>query len=479
MTVEIDTSTWLVACIVAPGLVPIISAHSFTRSVVMLVLSLILTFLWYQLALQIFQIYIDCTFDPKVYPALTDPAQTVGIFTAERRNLGVSTSPLMKAKSPKANASFNMPPMELPPPMDLPAAVSINENVNFATEQTENARISNEIEKPKYKQMDSYGQINNKELSEQLINASPDPVLRPFINVETTELIREKTTMSRKSIIHPFMNAATIDESNFLIPEHEVSIKALFRTRAYTIDDLKVPWWHKFFNDSDEIPDMHELAFPLRKAGPAYIKWFLQLLMFFQAIYMSGIVVCVLTCGMKWTFLQWILCAACFVGPYFTLNYTLPQAISRFAIITSIEHMKDQHLIHRMVQDAKKERLNNIVQLLQLVKLKGRVEQYQGGCLSDEEFYQRLKEFERIPQSRQIEIINVFDEFDTTNDGTISRDEMEDVLTVLGFDGESAAAESAMLKKILEVEASKAKFCVDLIDFGHVFVKIKVANAVC
>ena len=39
----------------------------------------------------------------------------------------------------------------------------------------------------------------------------------------------------------------------------------------------------------------------------------------------------------------------------------------------------------------------------------------------------------------------MFDEFDTTNDGTISRDEMEDVLTVLGFDGESAAAESAML----------------------------------
>merc|ERR1712224_646000 len=97
------------------------------------------------------------------------------------------------------------------------------------------------------------------------------------------------------------------------------------------------------------------------------------------------------------------------------------------------------------VNKAKKERLNSIVQPLQLVKLKGRVEQYEGGVLSDEEFNQRLKEFEDIPLDRQTEIIAVFDDFDESNDGTVSRDEMEDVLKTLGFDGESAAHDSAML----------------------------------
>ena len=111
-TVEIDTATWLVACIVAPLLVPVISADGFSRSGIMLVMSLLLTYAWYQLALVIFQIYINCTFDPKMYPALTDPAQTVGIFTQERRTLGVSTSPQAKRQS-EPNIGFSMPPVDL------------------------------------------------------------------------------------------------------------------------------------------------------------------------------------------------------------------------------------------------------------------------------------------------------------------------------------------------------------------------------
>ena len=58
--VEIDVGTWIVSCIVAPGLVPLISADSFTRSLELLGLSIVLTGMWYKLCICIFNIYIQC-----------------------------------------------------------------------------------------------------------------------------------------------------------------------------------------------------------------------------------------------------------------------------------------------------------------------------------------------------------------------------------------------------------------------------------
>ena len=51
-------------------------------------------------------------------------------------------------------------------------------------------------------------------------------------------------------------------------------LRSAFRTKVWKVEELDRPWYYSLFSSDYEIPNVQELAFPLRRKGPEMLKWF-------------------------------------------------------------------------------------------------------------------------------------------------------------------------------------------------------------
>eukprot|EP00397_Hematodinium_sp_SG-2012_P018199 GEMP01018634.1.p1 GENE.GEMP01018634.1~~GEMP01018634.1.p1 ORF type:complete len:731 (+),score=165.48 GEMP01018634.1:109-2301(+) len=256
------------------------------------------------------------------------------------------------------------------------------------------------------------------------------------------------------------------------------------RFRLCESTPLTRPWYIRLgicskVLSSHTCPNDQQRLFIFHEWGKEFYPFFLELLMFFQAITNASYIVIWCTKDPDgWTALQWSSFCIGVIAPFLNLIYFVPRVVSKLAIICSIEYYKEKEKIEAVVFSQKKKQLLESLQLLRMAKLRGRISRLADhrGKIAREHFQQQSKKFEELSVKKQNEIARVFKMFDADNSGTISQDEMVQVINSMNMAAGSDAADAALQlfnfvdydnSGHLEIEEFKVLMCLALYQPSH------------
>eukprot|EP00397_Hematodinium_sp_SG-2012_P011645 GEMP01011790.1.p1 GENE.GEMP01011790.1~~GEMP01011790.1.p1 ORF type:complete len:849 (+),score=187.26 GEMP01011790.1:146-2692(+) len=185
---------------------------------------------------------------------------------------------------------------------------------------------------------------------------------------------------------------------------------------------------HMFFvgGKMAHMPNLQHRLFFFQEKGIEMYASLLEIIMFFEAVLVASLIVDILE-------------------------------ICKFCIVQSIEYEKDRKIIEQVVFTVKQERLQEALEVLRLVKLRGRAKKLEGQTISQEEFDSALAKFQHMPKQKQTHYANIFLEFDKDNSGTIDAEELSGVLESLGIVKGSEASFAALeLVGLCDLTGSKS-----------------------
>lgn len=128
----------------------------------------------------------------------------------------------------------------------------------------------------------------------------------------------------------------------------------------------------------------------------------------------------------------------------------VPKVITKFAIISSVEMMKDAELMHEVTAEVKKRFVQETLKLMRILRLQGKAKRLGGTCISKEKFAEELEEYQKFPKKKQQELESFFKHFDRDGSGDIDAKEMQQVLASLGIVGEESDDAVDCLMKLVD-----------------------------
>jgi Ca2+-binding EF-hand superfamily protein len=203
--------------------------------------------------------------------------------------------------------------------------------------------------------------------------------------------------------------------------------------------------WHARWGISKALPNAHERLFPFADAGVSFLTHAFEVCMLFQAVATAGLFVTLIVVEYD----DWTHYGACFwvfaaCAPAMQWKWLVPKVITKFAIVSSVEMMKDAELMHEVTSEVKKKQVRETLKLTRILRLQGKAERMRGtehniqgaSLISPEKFAENLEEYKKFPKKKQAEMENFFKHFDRDGSGDIDADEMKQVLQSLGDFGD-------------------------------------------
>jgi Ca2+-binding EF-hand superfamily protein len=222
------------------------------------------------------------------------------------------------------------------------------------------------------------------------------------------------------------------------------------RFRKLPVDENYDPW-HAKWGISKALPNAHERLFPFANAGVAFLTHAFEVCMLFQAVATAGLLVTLIVVEYdEWTYYGafFFVIAAC--APASQWYWLVPKVITKFAIISSVEMMKDAELMHEVTAEVKKRFVQETLKLMRILRLQGKAKRLGGTCISKEKFAEELEEYQKFPKKKQQELESFFKHFDRDGSGDIDAKEMQQVLASLGIVGEESDDAVDCLMKLVD-----------------------------
>jgi Ca2+-binding EF-hand superfamily protein len=168
----------------------------------------------------------------------------------------------------------------------------------------------------------------------------------------------------------------------------------------------------------------------------------LELCCLWQAVAVAGLLVTIVEKDQPWGTAATVSYFIAWMAPIYQWNVLLPKVVTKLAIVTAVEYMKDPHIIAEISAEVKKKRVRETLKLLRIIKLEGRAarltEGTPDGKIPTERFAKCMEKFGALPKKKQSEMEGIFKVFDSDNSGHIDREEMMQVLASMGIVSHSA-----------------------------------------
>jgi len=216
------------------------------------------------------------------------------------------------------------------------------------------------------------------------------------------------------------------------ISDSKKPLLARFRKEAREAEGpLKIPWWCR---NAASLGNAHERLFPFGKNGVNIMSHCLECGMLLQAVATAGLLVSIVVAKpADWTHRSIFFYCLAFLAPLTQWNVLIPKIVTKFAIVTSVEYMKDRHIIEEVAFEVKRNRIKETLKLMKIVRLQGRAQRLGGETISASEFSNGLNQFKKLPKKKQLEMESTFKVFDSDSSGSIDGSEMQGILATIGI----------------------------------------------
>eukprot|EP00397_Hematodinium_sp_SG-2012_P002552 GEMP01002559.1.p1 GENE.GEMP01002559.1~~GEMP01002559.1.p1 ORF type:complete len:858 (+),score=180.68 GEMP01002559.1:128-2701(+) len=210
------------------------------------------------------------------------------------------------------------------------------------------------------------------------------------------------------------------------------------------------------------VPNSQQQLYFFQEQGLEFYTGVLEMIVFFQAVSVASLVVVFFLQPITTDLQRGLICLAWLEWPIM-LFCVLPRVISIFCMLLSIEFEKDKEAIKDVIFKVKHERLQEALEVLKLVKLRGRAQKLGGSHISAAEFKKAQQKFKTMPKEKQEHYKNIFRTFDVDGSGTIDEDELGEVLQAIGIvQGSDASLAASELVSMCDLTGNK---CLSLEEF--------------
>jgi len=442
--VEVDMKTWVVAAFFCPFLhitMEMDAVHLHTLITVMSWTWVLLTFLF---GIHVYNVYHEVT------PELpTDPKAILEVFTGTSthalKSKGRRASQIQMGRT-KSKSSVDSGNAGISSPDLSPKAAGDYSPPNLgashpSTDSLLGVEAEPTLSEPLLKKLDENLRNQESRLHEATVNGccgleSDVEMQKPIFSPSS----------AGETINSPFGSDIDINASEFQLIKR---IPARFRLKE--VKALSRPWYLRIMIgcgclDKTTVPNYQQRLFLFHEWSKEFYSFFLEVIMFFQAITTSMYLVIWFSSHEKWTPAQWVCFVAGVIAPFFNLICLVPRIVSKMCIIMMIEYHKDEEMIQSVIFSCKKQQLLESLKLLKIAKLKGRMSRLsdKNGKLTAKIFEGTKERFNHLSVKKQKDISKVFHLFDSDSSGTISKDEMILILNSMNMDQNSEAGEHAM-----------------------------------
>lgn len=196
-------------------------------------------------------------------------------------------------------------------------------------------------------------------------------------------------------------------------------------------------------SSADFHPTYQDQLYLFHEHGPWIMKKAFELLIFLQSICMASFIVIWLTLE-DWDLYQYIVFMLGVAAPIFNLSWLVPRLVSKFALITSIDFKKDVALCESIMSENKKKQIIDILRLLKIARMEGKIQRLSKETLSEEDKMKHLAEYnESFSPTKKMQFEKLFYVFDSDSSGSISLREMKKALVSLGIPEDSTLVTGA------------------------------------
>lgn len=237
----------------------------------------------------------------------------------------------------------------------------------------------------------------------------------------------------------------------------ESSFRHRFEVKTITQENLAVyhrPWYVQMLDrvlaacggetsSADFHPTYQDQLFLFHEHGPWIMKKAFELLIFLQSICMASFIVIWLTLE-DWDLYQYIVFILGVAAPIFNLSWLVPRLVSKFALVTSIDFKKDISLCESIMSENKKKQIIDILRLLKIARMEGKIQRLSKSRLSEEDKMKHLAEYNQsFSFTKKMQFEKLFHVFDADSSGSISLREMKKALVSLGIPEDSTLVTGA------------------------------------